>query len=157
MIFVSICGSLYWSSTERWVHQCTNILSNFFLTMSPKVATSTDILFLNSLVNTNTEGSQKVSFNIISVIVNFVIIPIIIIIIITVLVNTPTEGSQRWASTYIWVSFCKTWKIPYLCPFLIHLGKHIFGLFSSFFVSSVAPLEPGFFMFITMMMNFKQF
>ena len=138
MIFVSICGSQYWSSTGRWVHQCTNILSDFFLTMSPKVATSTDILFLNSLVNTNTEGSQKVRFNIIFVIVNFVIIPIIIIIIITVLVNTPIEGSQRWASTYIWVSFCKTWKIPYLCPFYSSwkIYSDYFPLFFCFLCSS---------------------
>ena len=156
MIFVSICGSLYWSSTGRWLHQCTNILSDFFLTMSPKVATSTDILFLNSLVNTNTEGSQKVNFNVISVIVNLVIIPIIIIIIITVLVNTPTEGSQRWASTFIWVSFCKTWKIPYLCPFYSS-WKIYLDYFPLFFVSSIAQLEPGFFMFITMVMIMEQF
>ena len=118
--------------------------------MSPKVATSTDILFLNSLVNTNTEGSQKVRFNIIFVIVNFVIIPIIIIIIITVLVNTPTDVSVNMGQ------FLQDVKIPLFMSFLFNL-ENLFGLFSSFFVSSVAHLEPGFFMFITMMMNFKQF
>ena len=126
MIFVSICGSQYWSSTGRWVHQCTNILSDFFLTTSLKVATSTDILFLNSLVNTNTEGSQKVRFNIIFVIVNFVIIPIIIIIIITVLVNTPTEVSVNMGQ------FLQDVKIPLFMSFLFNL-ENLFGLFSSFF------------------------
>ena len=52
--------------------------------------------------------------------------------------------------------FLQDVKNPLFKFFLFILGN-LFGLFSSFFVSSVAHLEPGFFMFITMMMNFKQF